>query len=61
MYRVKLSETYVGLFFDFTDYGEAMGFVGIALENGHYGDEHKQLTATIEIIETEEVGLNDAV
>lgn len=56
IYRIELSETYSGTVFDFTDYGEAMGFVGIALENGR--KDGKDLTAKISIIRSE-VGLNE--
>ena len=49
IYRVELSNTYSEVHFDFTDYGEAMGFVGIALESGRRGDE--KLTAKLSIIE----------
>lgn len=54
-YRVELSETYSDTFFDFVDYGEAMGFIGQALENGHKNG--KRLTAEI-WVEDEEVGLD---
>lgn len=56
IYRVELSGTYSDTKFDFIDYGEAMGFVGTALENGAEGE--KPLTAEISIIR-KEVGLNE--
>ena len=62
IYRVKLDQTYTGLRFDFVDYGDAMGFIGSALENGRYNSskgECEHISATIEIIEEEEVGLNE--
>lgn len=55
-YRVELSGTYSGTYFDFTDYGEAMGFVGIALENGT--DSGKDVSATVSIVR-QEVGLSE--
>ena len=55
-YRVELSGTYSGTVFDFTDYGEAMGFVGIALENGN--ESGSPLSAKIFIIK-QEVGLSE--
>lgn len=55
-YRVELSGTYSGTHFDFTDYGEAMGFVGIALENGT--DSGKDVSATVSIVR-QEVGLSE--
>ena len=55
-YRVELSGTFSGTHFDFTDYGEAMGFVGIALENGN--EDGKALSAEVSIIR-QEVGLSE--
>lgn len=55
-YRVTLSQTYSDVFFDFLDYGEAMGFVGTALENGHKND--RKLTAEV-WIEDEEANDNE--
>lgn len=43
--------------FNFIDYGEMMGFVGTALENGRLNNEYLQ--AIIEIVRVEEVGLNE--
>lgn len=60
MYRVKLSNTYSGLFFDFFDFGEAMGFVGQAIENGAYTTSEgieEPIRAEIYVVKTEEVGL----
>ena len=51
IYRVELSHTFSDTYFDFTDYGEAMGFVGIALENGHKGEE--KVTAKVSVITKE--------
>lgn len=56
IYRVQLSGAYSATVFDFTDYGEAMGFVGIALENGKEGE--RPLSAEISIIR-KEVGLDE--
>lgn len=55
-YRVELDKTFSDVYFDFVDYGEAMGFVGTALESGH--KDGKGITARI-WIEDEEVGLNE--
>ncbi len=55
-YRVELTGTYSGTVFDFTDYGEAMGFIGIALENGT--DSGKDMSATVSIVR-QEVGLSE--
>lgn len=43
--------------FNFIDYGEMMGFVGTALDNGRLNNYHLQ--AIVEIVEIEEVGLNE--
>lgn len=63
IYRVHLDQTYVGLHFDFADYGDAMGFIGFALENGRYHSSTKGETepigVSIEVIEEEGVGLNE--
>ena len=55
-YRVKLTGTYSETVFDFTDYYEAMGFIGIALENGT--DSGKDMSATVSIVR-QEVGLSE--
>lgn len=34
IYRVTLDETFKGTTFEFIDYGEAMGFIAQAIENG---------------------------
>lgn len=58
VYSARLiSEPDSDMTFNFIDYGEMMGFVGIALENGCLNNYH--LRAIIEIIEIEEVGLNE--
>ena len=63
IYRVHLDQTYTGLHFDFVDLGDAMGFIGFALENGRYHNSTKgettSIAASIEVIEPEEVGLNE--
>lgn len=56
IYRVELDKTFSDVYFDFVDYGEAMGFIGTALENGHKDGEG--ITAKI-WIEDKEVGLNE--
>lgn len=53
-YRVELDKTFSDVYFDFVDYGEAMGFIGTALENGHKNGEG--ISAKI-YIKDEEVGL----
>lgn len=56
IYRVEINYSYSGVYFDFTDFGEMMGFLGIALENGHKAGE--KLRATVSVID-EEVGLDE--
>lgn len=56
IYRVELDATYLGTNFDFIDFGEAMGFIGAALESGT--KDGKRLSAAIRIVE-QEVGLNE--
>lgn len=58
VYSARLvSEPDSDMTFNFVDYGEMMGFVGTALENGRLNNYHLQ--AIIEIVEIEEVGLNE--
>lgn len=63
IYRVQLDNTYTGLTFDFVDYGDAMGFIGFALESGRYRNSTKgtcePVSVSIDLIEEEEVGLNE--
>lgn len=53
IYRIELNATFSGVYFDFIDYGEMMGFLGQALESGIY--KGGKIKATIEVIDDEEV------
>lgn len=58
VYNVRLTASQDNeLEFNFVDYGEMMGFVGTALENGRLNNDYLQ--AIIEIVRVEEVGLNE--
>lgn len=61
MYRVTLENTFTGLTFDFLDFGDAVGFIGLAIENGSYSKivGVEPVKATISCISSEEVGLNE--
>ena len=54
-YRVELDYTYTGVYFDFNDFGEAMNFMGMAIESGtRFNDDgtpSKKIKATIEEVD----------
>jgi len=55
MYIVTLQNTYSGLRFKFYDFGEAMGFVGQAVEAGEYESVNGEIEKIKVIIEFREV------
>ena len=49
MFKVKISETYSGVEWNFKNFDDAMNFIGMAIEYGAYNDQ--KLTASIQEVD----------